>query len=318
MLPFLIFLSLSLCVLSSAELPVINPSLIFRINSMQSTWKAGFNLRSAVHGITQSQARALCGVREGGPELPRKTFGATQRQAVPSSFNSITKWPNCASMKVIRDQSECGSCWAFGAVEAMSDRSCIFLNKQLSLSAAGMAFCCTDCGYGCEGGFPSAAWSYYNTTGVVEEGCWPYPFPSCDHHMPHSKNPCPSQMYPTPECASGCVPTWKGPAWGSDLHFGTAYSLSGEDDMKQELFANGPVEATFSVYEDFLTYTSGVYQHVTGSYLGGHAIKIMGWGSENNVPYWLVANSWNPHWGEKGFQNIKQREQVVGVYYLNS
>jgi cathepsin B len=44
----------------------------------------------------------------------------------------------------------------------------------------------------------------------------------------------------------------------------------------------------------------GVYQHVTGQMLGGHAIKILGWGKENNTPYWLVANSWNTDWGDNG------------------
>lgn len=45
---------------------------------------------------------------------------------------------------------------------------------------------------------------------------------------------------------------------------------------------------------------SGVYKHVSGSALGGHAIRILGWGVEDNTPYWLVANSWNPDWGDKG------------------
>jgi cathepsin B len=41
---------------------------------------------------------------------------------------------------------------------------------------------------------------------------------------------------------------------------------------------NGPVEASFDVYEDFLTYKAGIYHHVTGKNLGGHSIKILGWG----------------------------------------
>lgn len=45
---------------------------------------------------------------------------------------------------------------------------------------------------------------------------------------------------------------------------------------------------------------SGVYQHVTGSELGGHAVKVLGWGEENGTPYWLVANSWNSDWGDNG------------------
>lgn len=44
----------------------------------------------------------------------------------------------------------------------------------------------------------------------------------------------------------------------------------------------------------------GVYQHVSGSALGGHAIKILGWGEEKSVPYWLAANSWNTDWGDNG------------------
>jgi hypothetical protein len=48
-----------------------------------------------------------------------------------------------------------------------------------------------------------------------------------------------------------------------------------------------------------------VYKHTTGKPLGGHAIKILGWGTENGDDYWLVANSWNPDWGDQGEINEK-------------
>lgn len=67
---------------------------------------------------------------------------------------------------------------------------------------------------------------------------------------------------------------------------------------------NGPAECAFTVYEDFLTYKTGVYVHKTGKALGGHAVKMMGWGVENSTPYWLIANSWNSDWGDKGFFKI--------------
>jgi cathepsin B len=66
----------------------------------------------------------------------------------------------------------------------------------------------------------------------------------------------------------------------------------------------GPVEAGFTVYSDFFTYKSGVYHHVSGGVAGGHAIKILGWGVENNIPYWLAANSWNVDWGDNGYFKI--------------
>lgn len=70
--------------------------------------------------------------------------------------------------------------------------------------------------------------------------------------------------------------SWNGPSWNNDLHFGgSAYSLAGEQDIMQEIYKNGPVETAFSVYEDFLTYKSGVYRHTSGSYLGGHAVKVL-------------------------------------------
>lgn len=66
-------------------------------------------------------------------------------------------------------------------------------------------------------------------------------------------------------------------------------------------------------YEDFLTYKSGVYQHTTGGVDGGHAIKIMGWGSENGTAYWLVANSWNEDWGDKGTFKILRGKDECGI-----
>jgi len=77
------------------------------------------------------------------------------------------------------------------------------------------------------------------------------------------------------------------------------------DQIKYEILNNGPVETTFTVYQDFFSYKSGVYQHVTGDYDGGHAIKVLGWGTENGVDYWLCANSWNTSWGDNGFFKIK-------------
>lgn len=49
-----------------------------------------------------------------------------------------------------------------------------------------------------------------------------------------------------------------------------------------------------------LAFPAGVYKHETGEQVGGHAIRILGWGVENDTPYWLAANSWNTDWGDNG------------------
>lgn len=58
---------------------------------------------------------------------------------------------------------------------------------------------------------------------------------------------------------------------------------------------------------------SGVYQHVTGKELGGHAIRILGWGEENGTPYWLIANSWNSDWGDNGYFKILRGSDHCGI-----
>lgn len=76
----------------------------------------------------------------------------------------------------------------------------------------------------------------------------------------------------------------------------------------------GPVEAAFTVYSDFPTYKSGVYKHGSGtSALGGHAIKILGWGVEDGEAYWLVANSWNETWGDNGYFKIARGSNESGI-----
>ena len=74
------------------------------------------------------------------------------------------EWRGSPSLKEIRDQSSCGSCWAFGAVEAMTDRICIHSKgaKQARLSAEDVVSCdgILHGEQGCSGGIPAGAWQY--------------------------------------------------------------------------------------------------------------------------------------------------------------
>lgn len=71
------------------------------------------------------------------------------------------------------------------------------------------------------------------------------------------------------------------------------------------------METAFQVYEDFFQYKGGIYHYTSGMMAGGHAVKIIGWGVENGVHYWTLANSWGTTWGEQGFFRVAQGE--VGI-----
>ena len=277
---------------------------------MKSTWLAN-------EAIPTRDYTQFIGVLKGG-ELPLKEI--TPLEDLPEFFDAAENWPECPSLKEIRDQSTCGSCWAFGAVEAATDRLCIASKGKIQdrLSAEDLLTCCEDCGYGCRGGFLAAAWNWFASNGVTTGGeynttnwCNAYAFPKCEHHGSGKYPPCgPSQ--PTPECVKKCQDGYPIP-YEQDKHFfENGYRIKSDIAvMKTELMTNGPFEVAFDVYEDFMTYKSGIYKHLTGDYLGAHAVKIVGWGYEAGVEYWKVANSWNDDWGEDGYFRIKFHECAI-------
>ena len=147
----------------------------------------------------------------------------------------------------------------------------------------------------------------------TKEKCQPYFLPPCSHNDDESTySKCPSTTN-APSCVKDCS-DGNGADYNSDISKGSSvYSIEGEENIMQEIYEVGPVQATFDVYEDFLTYKSGVFQHVTGYMLGGHAIKIIGWGVEDGVKYWLCANSWNEGWGDNGFFKILRGNNECGI-----
>uniref|UniRef100_H3DJZ9 Cathepsin B n=1 Tax=Tetraodon nigroviridis TaxID=99883 RepID=H3DJZ9_TETNG len=319
------FLFLAAAWSSSLARPHLKPlssEMVNYINKLNSTWTAGHNF----HNVDYSYVKKLCGTLLKGPKLPLMIRYAGDIK-LPKEFDSREQWPNCPTLKEIRDQGSCGSCWwypqAFGASEAMSDRVCIHSNAKVSveLSAQDLLTCCNSCGMGCNGGYPSSAWNFWVSDGLVSGGlydshigCRPYTIPPCEHHVNGSRPSCSGEGGDTPECIFRCEAGYS-PSYKQDKHFGkTSYSVSSEEDeIKQEIYKNGPVEGAFTVYEDFVLYKSGVYQHVSGSALGGHAIKMLGWGEENGVPYWLCANSWNTDWGDNGFFKILRGADHCGI-----
>ena len=77
-------------------------------------------------------------------------------------------------------------------------------------------------------------------------------------------------------------------------------------DIKNALYTYGPVVASFYVYNDFYSYRSGVYSYASGSYVGAHAVLIVGYDDVRQA--FIVKNSWGTGWGEAGYFMIAYSE----------
>merc|ERR1719468_1099388 len=78
---------------------------------------------------------------------------------------------------------------------------------------------------------------------------------------------------------------------------------------------SGPIQVAFNVFKSFMSYKTGVYhKHFWEALpLGGHAVKLVGWGLQEAIPYWIVANSWGTTWGEEGFFRILRGTNQCGI-----
>lgn len=205
---------------------------------------------------------------------------------------------------------------------AISDRICIHSKgeKSVFISAQDLSACCSYCGFGCGGGDPIAAYDYYVKSGIVtgglyksHDGCVPYSLTNCSHHIEGSLPDCSTLPQINPKCVRQCEPGYPTP-YEQDIHFGEkAYTLNGEAQIMAEVYKNGPLTVSFIAFADFLTYKSGVYQHLTGEFAGYHAVRLTGWGVENGVKYWKIANSWNTDWGNNGTFLIKRGNDECSI-----
>jgi cathepsin B len=287
-------------VAAALDFLVLDEEIINKVNNHpQATWKAGRN--EIFENRRFSEIKNMLGAFLIDPEtdnIPKVSYQLDNFTA-PTEFDGRKQWPSC--IHPIRNQQQCGSCWAFSATEVVSDRFCIATQGKTNviLSPQDMVSCDTG-DYGCQGGILSNLWNYYAHTGTVTDSCFPYS----------------SGGGVAPACRSSCVDgttTFKKykVTQQSVKHF-NAKDLA---TVQNDLMTNGPIQTGFKVYRDFFSYKSGVYRHLSGSFAGGHAVKVIGWGvdSKSNLPYWIVANSWGSAWGQDGFFWILRGKDECGL-----
>lgn len=299
-------------------------NIVTHINSLNSTWTAQvpkFEDLDAVQKLLGVDIDEHLRLVDAMPE------GESLNVDVPDNFDVRTNWPSCAAVTGdIRDQSDCGSCWAHGSTESFNDRYCIATGSTVLLSTED-ALANSQAG-SCRGGQPTIVTNWIHKHGIVTGGdytdigkgttCAPYSLPTCQHHNwkpPTPEHPaCPDKQYPTPRRFSECKESSYPTSFKDDkVHGGRGYAIRGESKIQAEIAQYGSVSAVLTVYADLPAYESGVYEHVSGAKLGGHSVSMIGWGVESGTPYWLIKNSWNTDWGADGLFKIKRGKDTCGI-----
>jgi C1A family cysteine protease len=194
----------------------------------------------------------------------------------------------------IRDQGGCGSCWAFATTAALESLTLrvnntpgvdLNLSEQVLVSCGGAG--------SCAGGWIGTASDYIRNTGLPMETCYPYT---------ETNGSCGSA------CASYNSATYRIQGWSW-----VTMTSPTVDAIRNALNSYGPLVTTLDVYNDFFSYTSGVYTHTSGNYAGGHAVLIVGY--DDAGQYFIVKNSWDTWWGELGYFKIAYSELGTDVHF---
>jgi C1A family cysteine protease len=88
-------------------------------------------------------------------------------------------------------------------------------------------------------------------------------------------------------------------------------SINNVAQMKQWIASHGPVTTCFTVYDDFYSYTGGIYTPTSSKVAGGHCVTVIGYSDPGR--FWICKNSWGTLWGESGFFCIAYGAPGTGI-----
>jgi len=215
-----------------------------------------------------------------------KQVDPVHAQAIPTSYD----WRKSGAVTPVKDQGQCGSCWAFSATEGI-ESAYYLAKKKLFVLSPQQIVSCDDNDDGCNGGDLPTAFQYVQGAGMETNAIYPYTSGDGDDGT------CQYNQQDVVVTISG---------------FKYATTSGNETQMQLASLQHGPL----SICVDASTwqyYESGVIKSGCGDTLD-HCVQIVGWSSTaQNIPYWIIRNSWNTDWGLNGYLWVERNKDECGV-----
>ena len=210
-------------------------------------------------------------------------------QDIPDTVDWVTK----GAVTPVKNQGQCGSCWAFSATGNIEGQWFLKKGQLVSLSEQNLVDC-DKVDHGCEGGLPQNAYEFiYQQNGIDTEAS--YPYMGIDSSCKFNPN-----------------------TIGATVQQNWTMLQKDETVMATWLASNGPISIGINA-ENLQFYSGGISDPLFCSAEKlDHGVLIVGYGTGKNwlgkeVPYWLIKNSWGENWGEKGYFRIIRGKNKCGV-----
>lgn len=240
----------------------------------------------------------LCGARE--PENWRATARfdpCLPKRDLPEAFD----WRELDGCTPVRDQRDCGSCWAFSTVGALECNIKIKDEVSVNLSEQWLVSCNTD-GCSCDGGWYCHDYHQWKTdpcdgTGAVMEADFPYQAEDlpCDCPYPHKY----------------FIESW--------AYIGVGWGIPEIAAMKQAIIDYGPISVGVYAGSEMVAYNGGIFNLDLGEDIN-HLVVLVGWDdNQGDSGVWIMRNSWGAGWGEDGYMRIEYGCSLIGyaACYVN-
>jgi len=225
--------------------------------------------------LTNAEFRAMLLTRPESTDGPR-----VEEQVDLSNLPNDVDWRDKGAVQKVKDQGQCGSCWAFSATGAIESINFIVNNTLPNLAEQQLVDCDTD-ESGCNGGFETDAIEWVAKNGG-QCGEADYPYRARDG-----------------ACKTTCTPI---------ASVTSAVRFSGEPKLAENLVNQPCTVAVDAGSSDWQSYRGGVYNGRCGKQLN-HAILAVGYTAD----YWIVKNSWGTTWGANGYIYMKRGNNICGV-----